>query len=345
MKHNIRRLFKLLIKAIITIGVFVILLRHEIVTADGIKQPIWQALLEQLDKVDIKSMLPFLLAAIFIKSIGIFSSMKRWQLLLRGQGIRFNLWHIIGSFLVGRFLGTFLPSTIGLDGYKLYDAARFSGKTAEPTAATAVEKIMGLVGILLTFTVALPFGYHVLEEHAIIVALITVPVTFALIILLLLFLFNPEPVTRIFRFFSPRRGKIADFIDRVSRAASAYKGRKKIFLSIIGLSFLVHFCTATMYYFTALAIGVTKADFWQITFASSIQIVATVLSPFTIAGEGVREVVQALLLAKSIGVSASVLSGALGFWAAEALTLFGAIFLWTRRESYRPRVCEIDNNA
>ena len=49
-----------------------------------------------------------------------------------------------------------------------------------------------------------------------------------------------------------------------------------------------------MYFFTALAIGVTaaQASFWQVTFASTIQILATVLSPFTIAGEGIREIAQ-----------------------------------------------------
>ena len=59
----------------------------------------------------------------------------------------FNFWHIAGSFLIGRFLGTFLPSTVGLDSYKLYDAAKFSGHVVPTAAATAVEKVMGLSGI------------------------------------------------------------------------------------------------------------------------------------------------------------------------------------------------------
>lgn len=344
MKSKYRRLLTLLAKAVLTIGAFWLLLRHQIVVADGSAQPIWRALINQLGSVDLATMLPFLLAAALVKFVGIFASMVRWQLLLRGQGIRFNLWHIVGSFLVGRFLGTFLPSTIGLDGYKLYDAARFSGKTVEPAAATAVEKVMGLVGILLTFAVALPFGYPVLGERATLVAATTVPIALCLVAVLLFLLFRPEPVTRLLAFLTFRSGKITDFIKRVSHSAAAYKERRGLLAAVIGLSFAVHFCTAIMYYFTALAVGATNARFWEVTFASSIQIVATVLSPFTIAGEGVREIVQALLLAKSIGASASVLSGALGFWAAESLTVFGAIFLWTRRANYRPRVCDVQGD-
>ena len=74
------------------------------------------------------------------------------------------------------------------------------------------------------------------------------------------------------------------------------------------------------------------------SFASTIQIFATVMSPFTIAGEGVREIVQTLLLAHKIGTSQSIISAALGFWAAEAPTLSGGIFYWLRTPDYHPRV-------
>ena len=57
--------------------------------------------------------------ATLVKFLGVFGNMYRWHLLLVGQGMRFPAGHIIGTFLIGRFLGTFMPSTIGLDGYRL----------------------------------------------------------------------------------------------------------------------------------------------------------------------------------------------------------------------------------
>ena len=104
------------------------------------------------------------------------------------------------------------------------------------------------------------------------------------------------------------------------------------------LSFVVHFTTAAMYYFTALAIGAQGAEFWPIAFGSSIQIFATVLSPFTIAGEGIREAAQYVLLSNQIGAAAAIVSAALGFWAAEALTLVGGVFWWIRPLELPPRV-------
>ena len=60
-------------------------------------------------------------------------------------------------------------------------------------------------------------------------------------------------------------------------------------------------------------------------------------SDLTIAAEGVRELVQALLLAKKIGLEQSILSAALGFWAAEAVTLIGGVFWWVRKSDYAPK--------
>ena len=97
-----------------------------------------------------------------------------------------------------------------------------------------------------------------------------------------------------------------------------------------------------MYFFTALAIGVTSIEFMPIVFASLIQILGTLFSP-TIAGEGAREALQALLLSNYLGgVAQAVLSGALGFIAAEAATLWGGAFLWTRKASWRPTYAKVD---
>ena len=74
-----------------------------------------------------------------------------------------------------------------------------------------------------------------------------------------------------------------------------------------------------------------------------MQILATLLSP-TIAGEGAREAFQALLLSKQLGgVAQAVLSAALGFIAAEAATMWGGVFLWTRTPDWRPAYALVDD--
>ena len=333
---GVRRAVVIAIKAAATVGAFWLLLGHRI-DAGGERLSIWRAIRDHVGELDARVFVPFIVAAALIKLTGIFASMVRWHLLLIGQGIRFNFGHVVGSFLIGRFLGTFTPSTVGLDAYKLYDAARFSGRVVEPAAATTVEKVMGQSGVFLSFLVALPLGYAIFGDAARLVVLLTVPVAVMVVGTLFLVVSRPSLLQALVRRL-PSFGKkrVEDFVGQLAQALTAYRDRAGLLWAVGGLSFLVHFFTAVMYFFTALAVGAATAQFWEVTLASTIQIFATVMSPFTIAGEGVREVVQALLLAKRIGASESVLSGALGFWAAEALTLVGAFFLWGRGAHYKP---------
>jgi len=336
-------LLKTLLKAVITVGAFYLLLGHKVRTDDGASVTAFRAILDYLPKIDATVFWQCVALAASIKLIGILASMYRWMLLLEGQGIELPFGHVFGAFLIGRFLGTFLPSTIGLDGYKLYDAARFSGRPAAVTAATAVEKVLGIVGIFITFLIAFPLGYDILGEHAGLVAIATVPIAFAVIGLFFLVAFHPAVIQWLITSVPfPGRSRVSGFLGRVSEAMAAYRSQKLLLANAAAQSFLVHFCTAAMYFFTALAVGAAGAHFWEVTFASTIQIFATVISPFTIAGEGVREIVQTLLLAKKIGTTESIISAALGFWAAEALTLGGGWFWWRRGESYRPAYVIVD---
>ena len=331
------------LKAYFTVRAFWLLLSHPIAMEDGTKVIAWQLIADQIGKIDATTFWTFLSIATGVKVIGMLASMYRWILVLRGQGIQLPFGHIFGSFLIGRAIGTFLPSTAGLDGYTLYDAARFSGQTVEVSAAKFLEKICGFSGVFLTFLVALPFGISIFGDNALLFASLSIPLALGIIGGLLLVLWYPGVVQwLITRLPIPAKDRLTGILMRITTAAGAYRNKKGLMLMVLLMSFLVHFTTAAMYYFTALAIGATGADFWQVTFGSSIQIFATVLSPFTIAGEGIREAAQYVLLGSLIGPAAAIVSAALGFWAAEAPTMFGFVFWWVRGKDYAPAFCLVD---
>jgi arylsulfatase A-like enzyme/uncharacterized membrane protein YbhN (UPF0104 family) len=346
------------LKAYVTVRAFWLLLDHQVkmepaqiealhlaghVPKDATHVAAWRLIVAQVSMIQLGPFLAFCAAAAAVKFVGILASMYRWQILLRGQRIELPFRHIFGSFLIGRFIGTFLPSTAGLDGYKLYDAARFSGRTVEVTATTALEKILGVFGIFLSFLIALPFGIRIFGANAPLVAAVTVPISVALIGALLVVLWYPGLVQWLLLHLPiPGRARLEGIVLRIAHSAAAYRDEKRLVLLALGLSFVVHFTTAAMYYFTAIAAGATNAEFWPIVFGSSIQIFATVVSPFTIAGEGIREAAQYVLLHKEIGAAASIVSAALGFWAAEGLTLFGGLFWWARPADYKPAYCLVD---
>ncbi|HYB98285.1 MAG TPA: lysylphosphatidylglycerol synthase transmembrane domain-containing protein [Candidatus Limnocylindrales bacterium] len=331
------------LKAWVTVRAFWLLLEHPVTLEDGSTVVAWELIVQQMQTLDAATFWTWTLMATAIKFVGILASMSRWQILLAGQGIELPFQHIFGSFLIGRFIGTFLPSTAGLDGYKLYDAARFSGRTVEATAATALEKVLGVTGIFLSFLVALPFGIKIFGEQAGTVALVTVPISVGVIGGLLALLWYPTAVQWILTALPlPGKARLEGLVMRISRSTAAYADKKGLVLTALFLSFVVHFTTAAMYYFTALAVGAgDRAEFWPLVFGSSIQIFATVLAP-TMGGVGAREWAQLVTLGHMIGPAAAIVSAALGFWAAEGLTLLGGVFWWMRTEAYRPAYCRVE---
>src|SRR5262245_27695823 len=66
--------------------------------------------------------------AIALHFAAVFAGTVRWKLLLRAARIEgLGLGWLLRSFLVGRFVGAFTPSTTGLDGWRLWEAGRASG--------------------------------------------------------------------------------------------------------------------------------------------------------------------------------------------------------------------------
>jgi hypothetical protein len=344
-------------KALFTIIGVLALLRHPIpcppnAGSSCVPLPVYTTISTYIEQVDSTTFLTFALIAMLIKFVGVLSSAFAWHLLLIGQGIRYPYWQmIVTSFLIGRFIGTFLPSTIGLDGYTAYEAGRYSNQWSRVFTAKILEKFIGITGLFLGMLLTLPFGYAVIvdvtegkPEAAPIIAGVIILIAGGVSAVVLLGLSKPKLLLwlfEIFQRFLPK--KITNQLTNFTDAVAAYQGKTNLLLLALFNKFITHFTTATVYFFTALAIGVTSAQFWPIVFGSNIQILGTIFSP-TIAGEGAREALQALLLEKQLGgVAQAVLSGALGFIAAEAATMWGGAFIWTRKPEWRPSFTLVDD--
>jgi arylsulfatase A-like enzyme len=97
-----------------------------------------------------------------------------------------------------------------------------------------------------------------------------------------------------------------------------------------------------MYFGTAMSLKTPNIHILDILFASPIMIYGTVLGP-SIGGEGIREIIFALLLGKMAGPAKAVLFAHLGFWVGEILSLAGGIIYILRPAEYRPQVKEMQD--
>ena len=361
-----RRPVETVAKVAFTIVGCMALLRHPIEVEGQGSLPVYEAISAYIDTVDSSTFITFAIVAMLVKFVGVITSAYAWHLLLVGQGIRYPFWQkIMTAFLIGRFIGTFLPSTLGLDGYTLYEAGRYSNQWPRVITAKTLEKFIGVTGLFLTMVLTLPFGYQVIvdvmtelgsPDKAPLFAGLILAVAGGISTVVVLGLVWPVIIEFIMGIVEKVAGGVlgavppaAKFSDKVlgllsgfKASVGAYRGKVGLLMLCLGAKFVTHFTTAAVYFFTALAIGVVTAEFWPIVFGSTIQILATLLSP-TIAGEGAREAFQALLLSKQLGgVAQAVLSGALGFIAAEAATMWGGAFLWTRTPTWRPKFATVD---
>jgi len=83
-------------------------------------------------------------------------SILRWRVLLESQGLAVPSGHLIKTYLVGRFLGTFTPTGVGLEAYKAYDIARYTSRGTESVTVVFVEKFLTLLALSILMLVTLP---------------------------------------------------------------------------------------------------------------------------------------------------------------------------------------------
>lgn len=291
---------------------------------------------------DIQQMNPlwFLVALVF-QAGAIFSSILRWNALLLGQGIRVPMSHLVSTFLVGRFFGTFLPSTLGLDAYRAYDIARRAHATVDSVTVILVEKIIGFFALSLLIVVTVPAGVNILPVAVLVPVFLifSVPVTIALALLI-----KPGILVWFLGLNLPGTKKFEGKLQQIARAVSAYEHQKRLLAVAVFFGVLVHLFTTLVYYFTALSVN-APAQLTDILFVGPLMIAATVGLP-TIGGEGAREWTFVGLLGR-IGVpeSQAFLLGHLGFWCGMILSLPGGVIYALRPDTYRPDIQRVGAEA
>lgn len=83
-------------------------------------------------------------AAIAMQLVAIGFSTVRWQRLLVGQGIHAPWRFLGGSVMIARFWGAFTPGGFtGFGGWRIFDVAQHTGKTARAAATIGTEMILG----------------------------------------------------------------------------------------------------------------------------------------------------------------------------------------------------------
>lgn len=275
-------------------------------------------------------------AAVAMQLIAIFFSTVRWQRLLVGQGIRASWRFLFGSIMIARYWGAFTPGGFtGFGGWRIYDVAKHTKKTARATATIGVEMILGQLAFGVVVMAGSIFGFEfigtqgVLLVNGFFVALITAG---------LLLLSKPALFRRLAGFLplglEPRVRTLVD-------AVCAYQGKSRLLVQAAVLGMGTHAFNNLIYVCAARALGI-DLSVGMVFFGSSLQIFATLI-PASINGIGLRET-AAVALYTAVGVAAgdAVLIPIVGFAAEMFVSAFGGLVFLARRSGYDPRI-EVDD--
>ncbi|HOE67460.1 MAG TPA: sulfatase-like hydrolase/transferase [Candidatus Hydrogenedentes bacterium] len=312
-----KKTFLFLIKLAVTVGLFVLLFRPE---TFGLRPNFWgEQISPRLLIAEIRAVGPHALGfwmglAIIIKLSGMMAGVVRWHLLLIGQGIRVPFVYLVQSWFIGRTIGIFLPGTIGLDGYRLYDSARYSGEVIKTTTVIAVEKLTGFIALTLLVFCSFPLGRHLLRFNTPILALCMIAFG-GFVVVALLLLLNPRIIQSAVA-MTPVPRAVRDKFDKVGKAVAAYGSQRKLLLTSLFFGILVHVATCLVYFCTMSALRPPNTTIGDIFFTSPLMIWGTVLGP-SVGGEGIREAVFTSILGAKSGTVKAFLIGHLGWWVTE----------------------------
>ncbi len=286
----------------------------------------------EIRSVDPTKFALWFLFAVGIKLVGILANVVRWRVLLAGQGVNLGFGWLTSSYFVGRYFGIVTPSTMGLDGWRLYDTIRATRKPVECTTAIAVERVIGLVGLLAVILAFMPFADLGGRDLADVMSALKIPIAAGLLFGLLLLL-QPGWFAGLARIVPSAR--VRRFLGSAIESATAYSSRRSALLIALGCAVIGQLTTMFMYFGNAMALGVTGVGMTQILYASAVMTLGTFLAP-SASGEGVRELVFVALLGGHTTAAKAFLVGHLGFWIEKLpLSIPGGVFLIRAPDAYK----------
>lgn len=223
----------------------------------------------------------WIIVYIFLYLLGMLVSASKWRILALHKDINLSLKEFFKLYFSATFINNFMPSFVGGDSFKIYQVGRLSDNFKGATSSVIMDRFTGLVGgmILVVFFALLNFNFFLGNKFLFFLL--------AASIASLLFIFLIFKFSRQIKFKTPLKN-INKIFNKITGEISHYNNEKRIFLKVIGWSFLfnlVGLAGANFALFLALGIKISLLNYLSVIFLASV--VATI--PISINNIGVKE--------------------------------------------------------
>jgi len=225
----------------------------------------------------------------------------RWHYIIRATGENISLRRAFVTTLVGNFFAMFLPEMVGSDVARMYEVSHERGTNANIVSTVLLDRVIGLVSVILMGLVALVLANHYLSDPtavALIVGLLAV-----LLVGWVAFFYRRLMEWVFKRLFSlPLINRFETKIRSLYEALYHLHNQPRLLVITLLLALLVQLAEVTAVIFVARASNIEASPVHFFLFMPIIWLVTTL--PITISGLGVREGAFAFFFAE-VGVASS----------------------------------------
>lgn len=209
----------------------------------------------------------------------------RWGLLVRQSHMDITYRRLLGTYLVGAFFSTVLPTSVGGDAVRAVDTAAKTGRVADSTSSVLIERGMGLLAVAIAGSLFALFGDVDTVPLAFVLLVHAMTVVGVVGIVVLRQGWFIEPLLRLMTRL--HLGKITEKVRHLHGALSGHLGRPAVLGQMFGLSLIANALTMGATYLVLVAV----TDPINVAAFVPMIALATVaeLLPISIASLGVKE--------------------------------------------------------
>ncbi len=218
-----------------------------------------------------------LLGALFFQLLSLTVAAYRWTLIMQLLAFKHDFSFYLKSYFKGTLFNQVLPTSIGGDAYRVMEVASHGGLAKEAFYGVFIDRIVGLVGLLILNFLANLFEHDLLPPAVFYgINLITLAAILGLFVLMALHKFPILERYKLTRLF----------FELSHRFRFIYKTPARIFQQV-GLSIVIHFFSIFAIFGIGHAVGINEPiDVFLILVPPALLLT---LLPISFAGWGVRE--------------------------------------------------------
>lgn len=239
----------------------------------------------------------FIILALISFSLGIFSQMLRWSILLKAQDISISKIFLMRSYYIGFFYSNIFPTNLGGDVYRGFDIC--NSKRCSGVKSVSVIIVERLVGISAG-TMFVVISFFLLYEYLSLATIVSLSILPMLIVLAVFMIIKPEffKIDRLFIKFKKIKRFEKKFYD-FQRVFLSFRNKWKYILTSFLFAVLAQLLFLTCYYFINLYTEL-NLGYLSFFFLTPIIILSANI-PVSIGGIGIRENIAVILL-KDFGI-------------------------------------------